>query len=141
MIASMAFIMLATTSPEVDQAARSQCEAVSKAQVARMKALADGIEADAQYAETHNNEFSPEMIQRYVVWYRKQQSAGKNYPALHLTKLSASEQIMRQRSIDAFLDYEKAERDTILSDFRKTLIQACPWRAAEIKARSWPEGL
>lgn len=137
----MAFIMLATTSPEVDQAARSQCEAVSKAQVARMKALADGIEADAQYAETHNNEFSPEMIQRYVVWYRKQQSAGKNYPALHLTKLSASEQIMRQRSIDAFLDYEKAERDSILSDFRKTLIQACPWRAAEIKARSWPEGL
>lgn len=137
----MAFILLATTSPEVDQAARSQCETVSKAQVARLRALADGIEADAQYAETHNNEFSPEMIQRYVVWYRKRQSAGENYPALHLTKLSASEQIMRQRSIDAFLDYEKAERDSIISDFRTTLIQACPWRAAEIKARTWPEGL
>lgn len=141
MIASMAFILLATTLPEGDQVARNQCAAVSKAQVARLRALADGIEADAKYAETHNNEFSPEMIQRYVVWYRKRQSAGENYPALHLTELSASEQMLRQRSIDEFLDYEKAERDNVLSDFRKTLIQACPWRAEEIKARSWPEGL
>lgn len=137
----MAFILLATTSPEVDQAARNQCEAVSKVQVAKLRALADGIEADAHYAETHNNEFSPEMTQRYVVWYRKRQPAGENYPALYLTKLSASQQIMRQRSINAFLDHEKAERDNILSDFRKILIQACPWRAEEIKARSWPEGL
>ncbi|WP_152524724.1 hypothetical protein [Novosphingobium lindaniclasticum] len=137
----MAFILLASTSPEVDQAARNHCAAVSKAQVARLRAMADGIEADAQYTETHNNEFSPEMIQRYVVWYRKRQSEGAKYPALHLTKLSASERIARQKSIDDFLDHEKAERDNILTDFRNTLLQACPWRAAEIKARSWPEGL
>jgi len=135
MIASFALVALAAASPTVDQDALNKCAAVSKIYVAGLRALAHEIESDAQYAETHNDEFSPEMIQRYVIWYRKRQSDGENYPDLHQTKLSPSEQYQRQQSIEAYLDHQKAERDAVIEDYTARLIQACPWRADEIRSR------
>ena len=135
MIASFALVALAAASPTVDQDALNKCAAVSKIYVAGLRALAQEIESDAKYAETHNNEFSPEMTQRYVIWYRKRQSEGENYPDLHQIKLSLSEQYQRQQSIEAFLDHQKAERDGVIADYRARLIQACPWKADEIRSR------
>lgn len=136
MIASFALVALAAASPTVDQDALNKCAAVSKVQVARLRALAHEIESDAEYADTHNNEFSPEMKQRYFIWYRKRQSDGENYPDLHQIKLSLSEQYQRQQSIEAFLDHQKAERDGVIADYRARLIQACPWKADEIRSRN-----
>lgn len=141
MIAHLAFLALAAASPVETRDGEMKCAAALKEQAARMRGQAMILLTDAEYAENHNNEFSPEMTQRYVDWYRKRQGAGEPYPDLHLTVLSPTERYQRQRSIADFLDHEKRERETFDADIRASLIEACPWKAAEIRAKTWPDGL
>lgn len=141
MIAYLAFLALAAGSPAEGQDAQIKCAAVLEAQAAKMRVQASILGADAEYAETHNNDMSPEMMQRYVNWYRKRMTEGASYPDLHLTNLSATERYHRRKSITDFLEHEKREREAFNSDVRAALIEACPWKAAEIRAKSWPEGL
>lgn len=141
MIAHLALLALAAVQPAQDADAQKKCATVLEAQAARLRAQSHMLLADADYAEAHNNEMSPEMTQRYVNWYRQRKAEGANYPDLHLTKLSISEQNLRQRSIDDFVNHEKRERERLFTNFRSSLIQACPWKANEIRAGRWPEGL
>lgn len=118
-----------------------KCESVLEDQAAKLRAQSHMLLADAEYAESHDNEMSPDMMQRYVNWYRNRVAEGANYPDLSSTVLSASERHQRQRSIIDFLDYEKNEREVFDLEVRAALIEACPWKAADIRAKSWPEGL
>lgn len=141
MIAYLAFLALAASAPGEDQDAQLKCAAVLEAQADKIRVQASILRADADYAEAHNNEMSPEMIQRYVGWYRKRLAEGANYPDLHLANLSAADRYYRQRSIMDFVDHEKKEREVFDSDIRAALIEACPWKAADIRSKSWPEEL
>ena len=141
MFAHLAFLALAASSPGEGRDAQIKCAAVLKEQAARMRGQALILLTDAKYAETHNNEFSPEMTQRYIDWYRKRQAAGEPYPELSATVLSPTARHQRQRSIADFLDHEKRERENFDAGVRASLIKACPWKAAEIRSKSWPEGL
>lgn len=141
MIAYLAFLVLAVTSPAGGRDAQMKCESVLEDQAAKLRAQSHMLLADAEYAESHDNEMSPDMIQRYVNWYRNRVAEGANYPDLSSTVLSASERHQRQRSIIDFLDYEKNEREVFDLEVRAALIEACPWKAADIRAKSWPEGL
>jgi hypothetical protein len=141
MIAYLAFLALAASSPAEDQDAQMKCAAVLEAQAAKMRVQASILRADADYAETHNNQMSPEMMQRYENWYRKMVAGGANYPDLNLTNLSETQRQDRQRSVIDFIDHERNEREVFKSDIRMALMEACPWKAADIRSKSWPEGL
>ena len=141
MIAYLAFLVLAATAPVGGRDAQMKCASVLEDQAAKLRAHRHMLLADAEYAESHNNEMSPDMMQRYISWYRDRVAEGAKYPDLTSAILSASERHQRQRSIIDFLDYEKREREVFDLEVRAALIEACPWKTADIKAKSWPEGL
>jgi hypothetical protein len=82
--------------------------------------------AEADYADTHGGEFTPEMMQDFVSWYAREQGrSGSNLPALHETNVTPTQLASRHAAVDRFVRHRMQTQRATLSTLERDAKQYC----------------
>ncbi|AOH87271.1 hypothetical protein AWL63_24285 (plasmid) [Sphingomonas panacis] len=105
---------------------REACAAKLRETGARFEEMSALMTAEADYADAHGGEFTPEMTRDFIAWYAKKRGRpGSDLPALHETTLTPAQRASKQAAADRFARQRMQDRQATMATLERDAKQFC----------------